>query len=97
MKRNNSIPLQPILIAVAVILLILLVSWIYRNMKSNSIEITADQEIDITPQQIQSIKDIGEWELWKSAMRRWWTPPVVVSFPTTTPGTHLLRNDAPRH
>lgn len=62
MKRNNSIPLQPILIAVAVILLILLVSWIYRNMKSSSIEITADQEIDITPQQIQSIKDIGEWE-----------------------------------
>ncbi len=62
MKRNNSIPLQPILIAVAVILLILLISWIYRNMKSNSIEITADQEIDITPQQIQSIKDIGEWE-----------------------------------
>jgi hypothetical protein len=62
MKRNNSIPLQPTLIAVAVILLILLVSWIYRNMKSNSIEITADQEIDITPQQIQSIKDIGEWE-----------------------------------
>ncbi|MBQ7414730.1 MAG: DUF4230 domain-containing protein [Prevotella sp.] len=62
MKRNNSIPLQPILIAVAVILLILLVSWIYRNMKSNSIEVTADQEIDITPQQIQSIKDIGEWE-----------------------------------
>ena len=62
MKRNNSVPLQPILIAVAVILLILLVSWIYRNMKSNSIEITADQEIDITPQQIQSIKDIGEWE-----------------------------------
>lgn len=62
MKRNNSIPLQPILIAVAVILLILLVSWIYRNMKSSSIEISADQEIDITPQQIQSIKDIGEWE-----------------------------------
>ena len=62
MKRNNSIPLQPILIAVAVILLILLISWLYRNMKSNSIEITADQEIDITPQQIQSIKDIGEWE-----------------------------------
>lgn len=62
MKRNNSIPLRPILIAVAVILLILLVSWIYRNMKSNSIEITADQEIDITPQQIQRIKDIGEWE-----------------------------------
>ena len=62
MKRNNSIPLRPILIAVAVLLLILLVSWIYRNMKSNSIEITADQEIDITPQQIQSIKDIGEWE-----------------------------------
>lgn len=62
MKRNNSIPLQPILIAVAVILLILLVSWIYRNMKSSSIEVTADQEIDITPQQIQSIKDIGEWE-----------------------------------
>lgn len=62
MKRNNSIPLQPTLIAVAVILLILLVSWIYRNMKSSRIEITADQEIDITPQQIQSIKDIGEWE-----------------------------------
>lgn len=97
MKRNNSIPLRPILIAVAVILLILLVSWIYRNMKSNSIEITADQEIDITPQQIQRIKDIGEWELLEISDEEMVDTTRRGILSDDPYGTHLLRNDAPRY
>ena len=40
----------------------LLVGWVYRDIKTTRLRIGADQQIDITPQQIQSIKEIGEWE-----------------------------------
>lgn len=50
------------LTGIGIILLLLLTGWIYRGVKSSHIELGADQQIDITPQQIQSIKDIGEWE-----------------------------------
>ncbi len=48
--------------AVGVIILALLVGWIYRDLRSSRVEVGADQTIDITPQQIQRIKAIGEWE-----------------------------------
>lgn len=50
------------LYAVGIVLLVILVGWIWRDVKSSRVEITADQRIDITPEQIQSIKAIGEWE-----------------------------------
>ncbi|MBQ9678734.1 MAG: DUF4230 domain-containing protein [Prevotella sp.] len=50
------------ILGIGIILLLLLTGWIYRSVKSSHIELGADQQIDITPQQIQSIKDIGEWE-----------------------------------
>lgn len=50
------------ILAIGIILLLLLTGWIYRSVKSSHVELGADQQIDITPQQIQSIKDIGEWE-----------------------------------
>ena len=37
-------------------------AWIFNSVKTSSLEIGADQQIDITPEQIQSIKEIGEWE-----------------------------------
>ena len=49
------------LYAVGIVLLVILVGWIWRDVR-NRVEITADQRIDITPEQIQSIKAIGEWE-----------------------------------
>ncbi|MBQ7419634.1 MAG: DUF4230 domain-containing protein [Prevotella sp.] len=47
---------------IAVLLLILLIGWIYHDLRSSQVNLGADQSIDITPQQIQSIKAIGEWE-----------------------------------
>lgn len=50
------------LYAVGIVLLVILVGWIWRDVRNSRVEITADQRIDITPEQIQSIKAIGEWE-----------------------------------
>lgn len=61
MRRNNNL-LRLSAIGIGLILLVLLVGWIYRDIKTTRLEISADQRIDITPQQIQSIKEIGEWE-----------------------------------
>lgn len=36
--------------------------FIYHKVKTNSISLTTNDQIDITPQQIRSIRDIGEWE-----------------------------------
>lgn len=49
-------------IVIGITQLVLLIVWIFNDTKSNHIEFGADQQIDITPMQIQSIKDIGEWE-----------------------------------
>ena len=62
MLKNKIILLKLIALAIGAILLVLFTIWIYRGVKSSTIEYGADQRIDITPQQIQSIKDIGEWE-----------------------------------
>lgn len=45
-----------------VILAALFIGVIWYLNKGNSISIEADRRIDITPAQIQSIKDIGQWE-----------------------------------
>ncbi len=36
--------------------------WLYQGVRQTEISLGADQRIDLTPQQIQSIKDIGQWE-----------------------------------
>ena len=50
------------LYAVGIIMAAVLVAWIFSSVKQSHVEMGADQTIDITPEQIQSIKDIGEWE-----------------------------------
>lgn len=45
-----------------IILAALFIGAIWYLNKDNSISIEADRRIDITPAQIQSIKDIGQWE-----------------------------------
>lgn len=62
MKKRNTFSLYLIALATGIILLAILVGWIYRDVKNSSVEIGADQTIDITPEQIKSIKAIGEWE-----------------------------------
>lgn len=58
--RLNTI--RTILVAAAVIAVAALMWWLARSVSSSGIEIEADNRIDITPEQIQSIKAIGEWE-----------------------------------
>lgn len=58
--RLNTI--WTILVAAAVIAVAALMWWLARSVSSIGIEIKSDKRIDITPEQIQSIKAIGEWE-----------------------------------
>ena len=62
MLKNKIIQLKLAALAVGAIILVLLAVWLFRGIKSSHITLGADQHIDITPEQIQSIKDIGEWE-----------------------------------
>jgi hypothetical protein len=62
MEKKNRISLTLIALAAAIILLAFITRWIYQDIKSGHLELGADQQIDITPQQILSIKEIGDWE-----------------------------------
>ena len=48
--------------AIIVIAVIAVFFWVRSALKSNYIELGSNDKIDPTPTQIQSIKDIGEWE-----------------------------------
>lgn len=60
MRKSNKIILT--LYAVGILLIVVLAVWVFNSVRTSSLEIDADQQIDITPEQIQSIKEIGEWE-----------------------------------
>ena len=48
-------------VAVAVLALILGI-WLILSVKNTEVSVDVDQKINITPEQIESIKAIGEWE-----------------------------------
>ncbi len=58
MKWNLKYSLYAIAFVLAVILLI----WLVRSIKKTEVNIDVDNRINITPEQIESIKAIGEWE-----------------------------------
>lgn len=60
MGKSNKVILA--LYGVGIIMAVVLIAWIFSSVKTSSVEISANQKIDITPEQIKSIKDIGEWE-----------------------------------
>ena len=49
-------------IATAIIALTALVIWFTKSVSETKMSIDADQTIDVTPEQIERIKAIGEWE-----------------------------------
>ena len=49
-------------IATAIIALTALVIWFTKSVSETNMSIDADQTIDVTPEQIERIKAIGEWE-----------------------------------
>ena len=50
------------IIAVAVVACIIVLWWLKGCMSKTELSVDVDQSINITPQQITSIKAIGEWE-----------------------------------
>ena len=58
----NIRSIQIIAISLAVITCAIVIYWFANMAKDSSVKITSDSKIDITPEQIQSIKAIGEWE-----------------------------------
>ena len=62
---NKLSMLTRIKLTMAAILLVIATGgglWLYLQLKESRIEVAEDRRIDITPQQIQSIKAIGQWE-----------------------------------
>ena len=54
--------LQITLGIVGIVAVLALLSWLSHTVSTSSVEIVGNDSIDITPQQIQSIKAIGQWE-----------------------------------
>lgn len=50
------------LYALAALVAVVLLAWLARSVKQTEISIGVDDRINITPEQIESIKAIGEWE-----------------------------------
>ena len=53
---------KAILIAAGIVVAIIVLWWLVRGVQQTEISLEADQHIDITPQQIESIRAIGQWE-----------------------------------
>ena len=62
LKINNIKDVRLILIAVGIIVAVLFLWWLIRGVQQTEISLESDQHIDVTPQQIESIRSIGQWE-----------------------------------
>ena len=60
--RKTIENIRSITVAVAIIAIILLAVWLYRSLGDARLEMGADDSIELTPTQIESIKAVGEWE-----------------------------------
>ena len=49
-------------IAAGIIAIVAIVIWFTKSVSETKMSIDADQTIDVTPEQIEQIKAIGEWE-----------------------------------
>ena len=62
MNILNKIFRKRTLIIIILLLQVILLLWLFIPKRPNTVGIVTDQQIDITPERIQSIKEIGEWE-----------------------------------
>ncbi len=58
MKWKLKFSIYAILVIVVVVLLI----WLVRSIQKTEVNVDIDDRINVTPEQIESIKAIGEWE-----------------------------------
>ncbi len=63
---NTRLQILPKIKAALILLLLGIIViaffWLYRSVEESGIDVEVNDRIDITPEQIQQIKDIGEWE-----------------------------------
>ena len=58
-ERNN---LELLVKALMLVAIIIFLWWLLIAEKDNHVSVEVDDGINITPEQIQSIRDIGQWE-----------------------------------
>lgn len=51
-----------IIILTLVVVVIIALRWLVRSLSHSEVTVAANEQIDITPEQIYSIKALGEWE-----------------------------------
>jgi len=61
-KNNKESRIRLLVKLLALVVFILVFWWLAFAEKDNHLELGANSDINVTPQQIQLIKDIGEWE-----------------------------------
>ena len=60
MKKISTLKTTMMLLLAGI--LIIAAIWLYQGVRQTEIGLDVNEGIDITPEQIQKIKDIGEWE-----------------------------------
>ena len=61
-RNNKDSRIKLLVRLLALVAFILVFWWLAFAEKDNHLELGANSDINVTPQQIQLIKDIGEWE-----------------------------------
>ena len=61
-QKQPQLKLKMVLVFLLIGIVAIAAIWLYQGVQQTEICIEVDQRIDITPEQIQQIKDIGEWE-----------------------------------
>lgn len=61
-RKNRESRIRLLVRLLALVAFILVFWWLAFAEKDNHLELGANSDINVTPQQIQLIKDIGEWE-----------------------------------
>ena len=61
-RNDNNSRIRLLVRLLALVAFILVFWWLAFAEKDNHLEVGVNSDINVTPQQIQHIKDIGEWE-----------------------------------
>ncbi len=61
-RNNKESRIKLLVKLLALVAFILVFWWLAFAEKDNHLELEVNNDINVTPQQIQLIKDIGEWE-----------------------------------
>ena len=60
--ENKRLNLQLIVKALVLVVILIVLWWLLFTEKDNHVGLEVNDSIGVTPEQIQSIRDVGEWE-----------------------------------